>query len=362
METDMHKKFEFKQKSLFKFYKKRLFGKVELVLIVLVAVYMLLNSTLLLSKNNLVTTPSKIEIQEGQSAANIADDLYLMGIIDNPDSFVISAKMLNLSSKLKAGTYFLSPSMSNYSIITNLALGRAVSGAVRLVVPEGSSIYKIARAIEKNNIRLTGNFDALETKGITSSLEAQYSFLRDLPIKSLEGYLFPDTYMVNEVTDVDSITNMMLTRFQQVVIPIWKSVRINKFSLHELITLASIVEKEAETDSERPIIASVFFNRLKSGMPLRADPTVKYALPSPHKRLFYSDLKYDSPYNTYLNKGLPPGPICNPGLKSILAVMYPARTNFIYFVSNGDGTHTFSENWAGHVKAVGEYRKIQDQK
>jgi UPF0755 protein len=151
----------------------------------------------------------------------------------------------------------------------------------------------------------------------------------------------------------------MLNRFEKVILPAYYSAYSGKYTLHEILTLASIVEKEAEKDSERAVIASVFYNRLENGMLLRADPTVKYALSAPTKRVLYRHLLVDSKYNTYKYTGLPPGPICNPGLKSVLAAIHPARTNYFYCVSNGDGSHTFSATWSGHASAVERYRKLR---
>lgn len=246
--------------------------------------------------------------------------------------------------------------MTMYNILGELYKGQVVSGPVKLTIPEGSTIYRIARSVETKGIKMQGSVDDLEKDGLTDELRLTFPFLEAVPTRSLEGYLFPDTYGLPEKMTADALADVMLSRFEQVVIPVWNAANIKKYSLHQIITLASIIEKEAETDSERPIIASVFYNRLENGIALRADPTVKYALARPTKKVTYSELKVNSPYNTYLVKGLPPGPICNPGLRSILAAMHPAKTKYLYFVSNGDGTHTFSENWAGHAKAVERYR------
>jgi UPF0755 protein len=144
----------------------------------------------------------------------------------------------------------------------------------------------------------------------------------------------------------------MIRRFNELVIPVWKvSASDTKLSLHEIVTLASIIEKEAQVPEERPIISSVYHNRLRIGMKLDADPTVKYSLENPKKKVSYNDLKVKSPYNTYRVRGLPPGPICNPSLDSIKAAIYPAKTTYLYFVATKTGSHLFSSSWDEHQKA-----------
>lgn len=342
-----------------KFLKKKLpVNGLMITTLIVFLLFLFLADTLLHSKNMFDVSPVQVSVPDNSTAKEIGQILFLEGVTDKPGSFIISAKMLNLTSRLKSGNYYLSPSMTNYTILTKLSEGRSSLGGVRLTVPEGSSIYRISKNLAIRNVRLDRSFNEAALKGINADLLIRYPFLKSSPINSLEGYLFPDTYYIASSMKTQDIIDMMLSRFEEIVVPVWKSSRTNKYSLHQILTLASIVEKEAEIDSERPIIASVFYNRLESGMALRADPTVKYAIPNPTKKVTYSDLRYPSPYNTYLNKGLPPGPICNPGLKSILAAIHPADTKFIYFVSNGDGTHTFSVNWAGHSKAVQIFRKL----
>ncbi len=317
-----------------------------------------LADTLLHSKNMFDVTPVRVQIPENSSAKEIGQLLFLSGISDRPSSFLVAAKLLNLDPRLKAGNYYFSPSMTNYSILMRLSQGKVQAGEVRLTVPEGSSIYRISKILASSGVRLDRPFNEEALKLSGDRLKQSHIFLTSNTTRSLEGYLFPDTYFISANMKTQDLVSMMLGRFEEVVLPVWRSSRIKKYTLHQVLTMASIVEKEAETDLERPIIASVFYNRLESGMALRADPTVKYAIPNPTKRVTYSDLKYPSPYNTYLNKGLPPGPICNPGLKSILAAIHPAKTNYIYFVSNGDGTHTFSVDWQGQEREVKKFRNL----
>ncbi|MFA5104413.1 MAG: endolytic transglycosylase MltG [Candidatus Margulisiibacteriota bacterium] len=311
-----------------------------------------------LAKSRLSTGLYNVQIPENSTANQITDILYSKKIIASRLSFKIYINLFGISRKLQAGSYYLSPSMSNAVIAGKLAQGRVAAGDIKIIVPEGSSIYKISENIKKKRITIEdGNFEALSYNGIDERLRLKYPFLSGVPVYSLEGYLFPDTYFVSSRIKMDDLLEIMLDRFTEIVLPVYASSG-TKYSLHEIITLASIVEKEAANEKERPIIASVFWNRLNNGIALRADPTVKYILENPTKRVMYNDLKTDSPYNTYLYRGLPPGPICNPGIASIYAVLHPARTKYLYFVSNGDGTHTFSENWGKHKEAADRFRKL----
>jgi UPF0755 protein len=335
---------------------------VEIIAILLVASFFVLESTVFHAKDRAEDTPLKIEIPQDSTASDIARVLYENNIIDNTSSFILSAKVLGLSSNLLAGDYYFAPSMSNLNILLHLKKGMYGTGGIKITVPEGSSIYRIAKNLQIKGLDPQGGFLRLLNQGITGERLAKYPFLKEVKTRSLEGYLFPDTYFISGTTSEEALVNMMLDRFSEVVFPVWLSSGAEKYDLYQVITMASIIEKEAENDVERPIIASVFYNRLETGIALRADPTVKYSIPNPTKRVTYSDLKYPSPYNTYLHPGLPLGPICNPGLKSILAAIHPAKTKYLYFVSNGDGTHTFSENWAGHKIAVRKFRKTQKTK
>ncbi len=299
----------------------------------------------------------KIEIPNGSSGSKIVEILYSNGIIRDEISFKIYLYLFSYGNKFKSGIYYLSPSMTNAKIAYLLSEGKTTMTNIKVTIPEGASIYKMARIIADAGIEINReNFERLAIDGINSEVESKFPFLKSVPIKSLEGYLFPDTYFFQKSSSIDQIVSAMLNRFSEVVLPIYSKSN-SKFSLHQVLTLASIIEKEAQIDEERPIIASVFLNRLKNNIALRADPTIKYALKNPSKRVMFSHLQVNSPYNTYLYRGLPPGPICSPGIKSIEAVLNPAKTNYLYFVSNGDGTHTFSSSWNEHKKAADRFRK-----
>lgn len=174
----------------------------------------------------------------------------------------------------------------------------------------------------------------------------------------MEGYLFPDIYEIYERSSPAEIIGIFYNGFKN----FWTDSLSQKadsmgYTVHEILTIASIVEGETNNKSEMPVIASVYLNRLKRGMKLEADPTIQYLQPNGWKRLLYKDLKINSPYNTYLYKGLPPGPINNPGREAILGVLYPANTNYLFFVANGEGGHNFSRTYSQHLRNVNKYRR-----
>jgi len=301
-------------------------------------------------------TSYRVVIPMGYGANQIADLLIDKRIVDGRYGFNLTVNIFNLSDKIQAGTYSFSPSMPLIQIVWKLKSGDVVPAPrVKLVIPEGSSIYNMGEIIKSRNIGKGEDFKDYASYVIPDSLKDKYPFLESLKIDSLEGYLFPDTYLVPVDVTNTSLLELMLSRFSLVVIPLWSKAKGDtKYTLHEILTLASIIEKEAAVPEERSIISSVFHNRLKRGIKLAADPTVKYALSSirkPTKKVYYIDLEVDSPYNTYRYLGLPPGPICNPGLDSIKAAVYPAKTNYYYFVARPDGTHVFSATWREHERA-----------
>jgi UPF0755 protein len=270
--------------------------------------------------------------------------------------FALIARVTGVAGKAQAGQYVFSPSDNLFTILLKLRKGEVVqiqAARVKVTFPEGLSIYKMGEVLRKNGFRAPDQFQALAQEGITANLrQRHWGIFKYVPTESLEGYLYPDTYWFYVSGEADAMAEVMLKRFEAVVVPFWNEARQKtKFNLHEILTLASIVEKEAQQPSERPVIASVFYNRLKAGMPLAADPTVKYALERPSKKVYLNQLQVDSLYNTYKRRGLPPGPICNPGIESIKAVVSPAKTNYFFFVAKKDGSHIFSRNFEEHQKA-----------
>ncbi len=296
----------------------------------------------------------RVTISEGETARSVEASLKANKIITQHSAFLFTLKLLNLGDRLKAGDYFLSPSDPLLSVIAKLVGGQTVpEEEVRVSFPEGMSIYKMGLALKEKGFKHWKQFQGLVSEGIKADLrQRHWGTFKYIPSESLEGYLFPDTYNFFLDASAETMAETMVSRFEQVIGPFWNENKgKTRLTLHEALTLASIVEKEAKKPEERPIIASVFFNRLKIGMPLAADPTVKYALERPSKRVYLDQLSVKSPYNTYKVRGLPPGPICNPGLDSFKAVIFPAKTDYLFFVAKKDGSHIFSRTWQQHQRA-----------
>ena len=302
--------------------------------------------------NNLYT----VNIPSGFGAGDVADLLLEKGIIANRYGFNSLMGFYGLENRIQAGVYKFSPSMGLAAVVMKLKKGDVISPPLsRVIFPEGTSIYKMSLILKDQGIGTPENFEQFLDEPILPDLKDKFPFLSGIKNDSLEGYLFPDTYLAPPGISILSLRDMMLSRFASQVMPLWRTAMNDTgLSFNEIITLASIIEKEAAIDEERPIISSVFHNRLNKHMHLSADPTVKYALSEfrrPTKRVYYIDLEVNSPYNTYKYLGLPPGPICNPGLASIKAAIYPAKTNYLYFVARKDGTHIFSATWQDHERA-----------
>jgi len=319
-------------------------------------------ATLFQSANSLDRTYYRIAIPRGASTYTVQQILETKGILKPASSFAFAARILSLSRGMQAGEYKFSPSEPLWSILWKLKRGNVVEPEMRSVLvtfPEGSSIYRMGEILKKHKISDPAKFKALVKEGITESLrEKHWTLFKYMPTESLEGYLYPDSYWFYENATVDQIVETMVSRFEQVVLPFWeKAQKDAKMTLFEIVTLASIIEKEAQVPSELKIVSSVYHNRLKKNMFLAACPTIKYALDRPTKKVYYEQLEIDSPYNTYKNKGLPPGPICNPGISAIKAAVYPAKTNYYYFVAKKDGSHIFSSTWSEHQQGRRKIRR-----
>ena len=272
-----------------------------------------------------------IDIPSGTNAKEIVHILEKNEIIrKNNYLFIILIKLSKLEDKLKFGEYNLSPSLNMLQILNKLARGEIV--VYKITIPEGYNSIQIAELLDKKEIVEKESFLKLVKYGE----------------KSWEGYLFPDTYEVPKKYGAENMLKLMLSNFEQVAVD---NKLINKaeqtgFTMDEIITLASIIEKEAKFAEEKKQISSVFHNRLKSGMKLQSCATIQYILGKPKEKLEESDLEIESPYNTYLYKGLPPGPICNPGIDSIIAALEPANEDYLFFVllfyaSKANGNESF---------------------
>jgi UPF0755 protein len=320
-------------------------------LILGLATVIIASRAILPPKNAKLAAASIIHVSPGSSSRDIGNLLSEVGVIRSKTAFAIASRLLGLEQRLQAGDYRLSPGMDLLQIMQHLQAGRVVT--VRVTIPEGLTLEAIASRLAEADLVDRERFIALARDdrliyGDNSPI--------DKPTHSLEGYLFPDTYFFVRNQPEEEIIKRMVHRFIQVVGPKMEDMELPAgFSWHEIITLASIIEKEVMVSREAPLVSAVFWNRLQIGMPLQSDPTVQFAMERPQRKLYYSDLALDSPYNTYKYRGLPPGPIASPGLNSIKAALKPADVEYLYFVAKGDGTHAFSRTFQQHRAARRRY-------
>ena len=293
----------------------------------------------------------EINIPKGVTLSQIGNILKEESIISNKRTFTMAVKSLGHEKNIPAGRYVLHNALNNRAIINQLVYG--VPSLKSITVLEGWNIYQIANELEKELKISKKTFLRLCN-------DQRVIKLFNLEGNSLEGYLFPDTYTFAEGVDPYLVLTRMVNEF---INNITKSMEVQaqemNMSLLEVITLASIIEGEAIYDSERAIISAVYHNRLKRGMKLQADPTIQYIIDDGPRRLLNNDLKIESKYNTYLYRGLPPGPINSPGKESIIAALYPSVNEYLYFVARGDGYHTFSTNEKDHNKAKKKFQEVR---
>lgn len=291
-----------------------------------------------------------VKIPNGASLEEVTRILQQKKVIENPYFFSFLVRVLNQDTNLKAGVYeFTSPTL--FSTLEKLRKGKVK--LFKVTIPEGLPKWQVASLLAEKGIVEEDKF--LDTVDNPEILHSKFPWFKE---ESLEGYLFPDTYYFTLGENPVRVAEEFLTKFEQNVLPLFQENKEHApFSLHHTVTLGSIIEKEAKVDSEKPIIAGVFYNRMRLGMKLRADPTIKYALGSFAIQLSKKSLGYPSPYNTYVHPGFPPGPICSPGKGSIKAAIFPAEVDYLYFVARGDGTHKFSSTYRDHLKAIRIYQR-----
>ncbi len=284
----------------------------------------------------------------GENFGTLATRLQVEGLITNDKHFKLLARLKGEDKNLKAGEYRLIATMTPVQILDVLVNGKAY--LYRLTIPEGYNLHQIAEEVAKQHL---GSVDAI----LQSAADTSLSQMLPEMAQSLEGYLFPDTYFFPKGVTARTIVAQMVNRFHDQFQPDWyqRAKELN-LSVHQIVTLASIIEKETGDPRERPIIASVFHNRLKKKMRLESDPTVIYGIENFDGNIKRKHLRTPTPYNTYVIRGLPPGPIANPGRAAIEAALFPAQTDFLYFVSKKDSTHHFSTNIKEHNRAVRKYQ------
>lgn len=292
----------------------------------------------------------RVTIPRGATLAGVAESLRARGVIDSPGLFAFYATLSGRARAIQAGTYDLPRPASHRRLLELLMAGRPP--VTRLVIPEGLMLQEIVTQIER---QLPLPRDSILAAVRDSALRARF----DVPAPTLEGYLYPSTYLVRTDADARTVVQQMAAEFAGRWQPEWTR-RLDTLGMtrHELVTLASIIEGEVRHDRDRRFVSSVYHNRLRRGMRLQADPTVIYAL-GRRRRLFEKDYQTPSRYNTYRIDGLPPGPIGSPAVGSIEAALYPARTDFLYFVARPDGQHVFSRTLREHLETVREVRQLE---
>lgn len=293
--------------------------------------------------------PVRITVPAGQTFSVLVDRLSEEGLLASPWAVKTYASMRGYDRNVKWGTYEFEPGERPLDILGRLIIGDVLM--IDVTVPEGFTIWDIAGAVKAADIDSLDMLAALQDERVLE--------YRRIEAPSLEGYLFPDTYRVRWGVLPETVVDMMLSRLDEV----FGASMIQRASdvgmtPHQVLTLASIIEAETRMPEERVLVSAVYHNRLQRNMRLEADPTVAYAMGGYKGRLLYADLDIDSPYNTYRNRGLPPGPICSAGSASILAALYPDSTSeALYFVARGDGSHIFSRTLREHRAAVEQVRK-----
>jgi len=292
-----------------------------------------------------------VVISRGTSSYETARLLERKGIIRHWAVFLAYLKLAKPRRSLQAGEYRFAEPLSVAQVADKLIRGLIFYH--EFTVPEGYSMFEIGALLEQKGLARTADLLAAAGSG---------DLISDLSpgARNLEGFLFPDTYRLARGTSADTIATMMVRRFREVYAGVEPQLRESALTVQQAVTLASLIEKEANVDSERELISAVFHNRLKKKMLLQCDPTVIYAaqLRGTYRgKIFQSDLDANSPYNTYRYPGLPPGPIANPGRRSLEAALSPANSDYLYFVADNQGGHVFSKTLAEHQRAVSAYRK-----
>jgi UPF0755 protein len=292
-----------------------------------------------------------VDIPPGSSSRTIGERLVASGVIRDVSTYRAAVWASGEGRRLKAGEYRFDREMTPFEVIDKIARGDVY--VIHLTFPEGLTMAEMAAVVESHGLGPAAAFlQAAKNASLVGALDPE--------AKDLEGYLFPETYALPRQTDVDKLVRRMVSRFAHVFTPeLRQAAAARQLSVRQAVTLASLVEKETARGDERPLVAAVYTNRLRVGMPLQCDPTVIYALLRAGTytgNLRREDLMFDSPYNTYRYPGLPPGPIASPGRASLEAAVRPADADFLYFVSRNDGSHAFARTLDEHNRNVQKYQ------
>jgi len=295
--------------------------------------------------------PVTFVVEKGDALSNVADKLQNAGVIRSSVLFQLEARLQDEETEIMAGEYEFTPGESGDEILGTLSRGETVS-ALTITVPEGLTLEQTASVVEEQSGIPAGEFQAAAARS-----DYGYDFLDDPAIRTTEGFLFPKKYEFERDTDASQIVDRFLRQYRSETEDLDLAALRGGVELteYELITMASLMEKESANPEERPIIASVIYNRIQAGMPLQVDASILYVLDEPKENLKLSDLEIDSPYNTYTNIGLPPGPIASPSRESIEAALRPAETDYLYYVLQAGGEeHFFTDDYDEFLKAKDE--------
>ena len=296
-----------------------------------------------------LAAPIRIDVAAGEPFRTTATKLEEAGLVPSARALVLWARLEAIDRQIQQGAYQFSNPLTPIALVEKMRSGEAM--IIHVLLPEGATARDLALTLEHDGFGPAPTFLALARDG---------AFARSLgvPADGLEGYLYPDTYFFSPLDSAQKILGMFVARFHQVFTPdleaeAWKA----GFTVHQIVTLASVIEKETGREEERPLVSAVFRNRLRRGMPLQADPTVIYGIENFDGNLTRRDLETPTPYNTYTAPGLPAGPIGNPGRSALLAALRPADVPYLYFVARDDGSHEFNSSLAEHNRAVNRYQR-----
>ncbi|WP_239633911.1 endolytic transglycosylase MltG [Paenibacillus sp. H1-7] len=312
--------------------------------------------------------PVKVTIAPGTGSQQIARNLQQAGIIRSAEMFSYYLKYKNQGNKFQAGEYEMRPGITLDAIIDTLNQGLTVKEqGIKLTIPEGFTVKQIAEKVQQQFGTDAVQFltAVQQNTGFTAKVYAQVPAAESKLVNRLEGYLFPETYEWSKDITVDEMIDRMMLELDKklALLPAdWQQQMAERGqTFHQMMTIASLIEREVVLEEERPLVAGVIYNRLQKGMPLQIDATVQYLFDKPKERLFEKDLQLESPYNTYLHAGLPPGPIASPSLSSIKAAIYPVNTKYLFYVTKKDGSkgHLFAETFEQHQQNIAASKKNQ---
>lgn len=317
---------------------------------VLGAVYLIYTSALA-GGGGETAGPAQVEVVKGDTLSTVATKLEEAGVIGSAFVFKVEARVDGRDTAVKTGRYTFQPGADTDEILSKLTAGESVP-TIAVTVPEGLTLSETADTVADGTGIPAGKFEAAARR-----TDYGYAFLKDAKAQTTEGYLFPRRYDFEKGVTAPQVVDRLLAQYLIETETLDLAGARDRLGLteHELVTVASLIEKESANAEERPVIASVIYNRLRKDMPLQIDATIQYALKRPKENLSYSDLEIRSPYNTYKNEGLPPGPICSPSLQSIQAALEPAETNHLYYVLNASGEeHFFTNDYDAFLRAKEE--------